>query len=226
MGTTKGSGQSSTAKTAHPVHKRKKTPPKPAPQVTVAAAPVAPPAPNWPANQPPNPATIKWDSNGLEIQASNSSLDQILHDVAANTGAKLQGMNQDQRVFGTYGPGPARDVISRLLDGTGYNVLMIGGQGDAPPQQIILSRSLAGTPIPANGMQAPQNNNDDDQPPYAQLPDVQEQQNEQQFPRPPMRNPFGAGGPPRTPQEVQQEILLRQQQMQQQQQQQQQNNPQ
>ena len=35
-------------------------------------------------------------------------------------------MNVDQRVFGTYGRGPARDVIAQLLDGSGYDVLMIG----------------------------------------------------------------------------------------------------
>jgi len=186
--------------------------------------PPAPPKPNWPVNQPPNPATVRWDSRGLEIEASNSSLDQILHEVATDTGAKLQGMSEDQRVFGIYGPGPARDVLSKLLDGSGYNVMMVGGQGDAPPQQIILSRSLAGTPVPVNATQALRNNNGDEE------SDNQEQQPEpqqppEQFQQPPIRNPFG-GGPPRTPQEVQQEMLMRQRQMQQQQEQQQQNNPQ
>jgi hypothetical protein len=226
------SAQGSAAKTTHPIHKRAtahhKTTAKSAPQA-VAAAPVTPPAPpppNWPANQPANPATVTWDSKGLEIEASNSSLEQILNEVATNTGAKLQGLNQDQRVFGTYGPGPAREVISKLLDGTGYNLLMIGGQGDAAPQQIILSKSLAGTPAPANNAAQVQQNNDEDQQPYAQLPDVQEQQNEQQTPHPPIRNPFGNGAPPRTPEEVQQEILRQQQQLQQQPDQSQQNNPQ
>src|SRR6185437_12378146 len=111
-----------------------------------AAAPPAPPPPDWPVNHQPNPATVVWDSRGLEIQASNSSLGQILHDVATDTGAKLEGLgegrNSDQRIFGNYGPGPAREVISKLLDGSGYNVVMIGGTGDQPPQQIILSTSL------------------------------------------------------------------------------------
>lgn len=188
------------------------------------APPPAPPPPNWPANQPPNPATVTWDSRGLHIEASNSSLDQILHEVAADTGAKLQGLSEDQRVFGSYGPGPAREVLSKLLEGTGYNVFMVGEQGpDAPPQEIILSRSQGGTPVPANATQAPQNNEDENDS-YEQ----QEQQpsNQQQFPRPPGRNPFGSGGPPRTPQEVQQEILMRQQQMEQQREQQEQQNPQ
>jgi hypothetical protein len=96
-----------------------------------------------PADQPPNPAVIRWDSRSLEIEASNSSLDQILRQVAAATGAKLEGLTQDprlfdqrifdqrifdQRIFGTYGPGPGRDVLSKLLEGSGYNVVMYGGQ--------------------------------------------------------------------------------------------------
>ena len=47
------------------------------------------------------------------------SLDEILHEVAAEMDAKLEGLAQDQRIFGTYGPGPAREVLSKLLDGCG-----------------------------------------------------------------------------------------------------------
>lgn len=186
-----------------------------------AAAPVAPPAPpkpNWPAEQPPNPAKVSWDSQGLAIEASNSSLDQILHEVATDTGVKLQGLNQDERIFGNYGPGPAREVLSRLLEGSGYNVLMIGGQGDEPPQQIILTRSAVGSPQPANA----QNNN-------AEESDADEQsQQPADTPQPmPLRSPFGVGGPAnRTPQEIQQEMLMRQQQIEQQREQEQQNSPQ
>ena len=80
-----------------------------------------------------------WDSHGLLIVASNSSLAQILKEVSTETGAKVEGMGQDQRVFGTYGPGPARDVLSQLLDGSGYNVLMVGDQGQGTPRRIVLS---------------------------------------------------------------------------------------
>jgi hypothetical protein len=188
------------------------------PAAAVPAAPPAPPKPNWPAQQPPNPAKVTWDSQGLAIEASNSSLDQILHEVATETGTRLQGLNQDERIFGSYGPGPAREVLSRLLEGSGYNMVMIGGQGDEPPQQLILSKSAAGNPQPVNV----QNKNNQDE----------ESEADEQSPQPPdnppmpMRSPFGAGGPPnRTPQEIQQEMLMRQQQIEQQQQQQQ-NNPQ
>ncbi len=57
---------------------------------------------------------------------------------------KLEGMDQDQRIFGTYGPGPARDVLSQLLDGSGYNVLMIGDRGQGTPRRIVLSAHSGG----------------------------------------------------------------------------------
>lgn len=180
------------------------------------AVPAAPPKPNWPAEQPPNPAKVSWDSQGLAIEASNSSLEQILRDVATDTGVQLQGLNQDERIFGKYGPGPAREVLSRLLEGSGYNVLMIGGQGDEPPQQIILTKSAGASPQPAS---APSANSDDDA-------DEPQQPTQLEQPRP-IRAPFNLP-PDRSPQEVQQEMLQQQQQMEQQreQQQQQENNPQ
>lgn len=178
------------------------------PAKPAAGIPAAPPKPQWPAEQPANPAKVTWDSHGLAIEASNSSLGQILHDVAAETGVKLQGLDQDERIFGNYGPGPAREVLSRLLDGSGYDVLMIGGQGDEPPQQIILSKSTAGTPQPANAQSNNQEEDDADE--------VPEQSSDTPMP---VRNSFeGAGVPNRTAQEIQQEMLMREQQREQQQQ--------
>lgn len=199
-------------------HTARKAAAKPAEAAAATpAAPQQPPPPDWPANHQPTPATVVWDSHGLEIQASNSSLDQILHDVANDTGAKVEGLGQDQRIFGSYGPGPAREVLSKLLDGSGYNVLMIGGAADQPPQQVILSTSAAGAPqLPNTGVQSGQQQEDQDVP--------QEQNVEQDYRPPeypmPSRNPFGASTP-RTPQEIQQQIQQRQQQQEQQQQQQQ-----
>lgn len=131
-----------------PGHARRQAKPAPAvslPQQTaVPPAPVVPPPPNWPANGKPVDASVVWDSHGLSITAANSSLLQILDQISTETGAKVQGMNADQRVFGSYGPGSARDVIAQLLDGSGYNVLMIGDQGAGTPRQIVLSARPSG----------------------------------------------------------------------------------
>jgi hypothetical protein len=190
--------------------------PRPAPEAIAAPAP-APPASVWPANQPPNQAKVSWDSRGLEIEASNSSLDQVLHQVAVDTGVRLEGLTQDQRIFGTYGPGPARDVLAKLLDGSGYNVLMIGGRDADAPLEIVLTVSSPSSPQTAANNRNRSNPEDDAAEPLEPEPP----------PSPPMKTPFGNGdsGSPETQQQIMQDILNRQQKIDQQQQHQQ-NNPQ
>ncbi len=125
-----------------------------------APAPQKPPMPDWPANKKPSAAKITWDSRGLLIDASNSSLDQTLQEAGAQIGARVDGLNddsaRDQRIFGVYGPGPARDVLAKLLYSTGYNVVMIGDQGGGTPRQILLSVVGApGASSPAHAQKAP-----------------------------------------------------------------------
>ena len=131
---------------------RKHASAKPAAQMAKPQTPPAPPAPkipDWPANKMPTDASVVWDSHGLFIQASNSSLDQILKDVVLKTGAKLEGMGADERIFGAYGPGPARDVLNKLLEGSGYNILMVGDLGGGAPRRIVLSGRPTGSAQPS-----------------------------------------------------------------------------
>ena len=190
---------------------------QPAPEA-IAAPPPTPPAPIWPANEPPNLARVSWYSHRLEIEAFNSSLNQILHQVAADTGAKLEGLTQDQRIFGSYGPGPWSDVLWKLLEGSGYNVLMIGGRDTDALLEVVLSARSPASPNAATNNLNRSNSEDDDADPPPEAPQP-----------PPMKTPFGNGdsGSPETQQQIMQEILERQQKIDQQQQKQaQQNNPQ
>jgi hypothetical protein len=199
-----------------PVHhgKRPVSAHTPAPDPQAVPAPVAPPAPkppDWPINDHPTDANVVWNSQGLRIEAANSSLKQILKDVAVSTGIKVQGLETDERIFGAYGPGKARDVLVKLLDGSGYNVLMIGDQGEGTPRQILLTTQPKGdTPPAANGQTASNNEENSDA----------DEQPEPQPPPPNIRNGLNPGAPPRTPQQIMQEMQQRQQQ------QMQQNNPQ
>jgi len=172
----------------------------------VAEAPKAPELPNWPANDKPVPAAVVWDSHGLRINATNSSLQQILKDVETATGAQVEGDVGDQRIFGVYGPGLARDVLSQLLQGSGYNVLMIGDLGQGAPREIVLSSPTTGDTQASN---KPARNGGDE--------DAAEPEEDQPPPNPvPIRSGFTPGGPPRTPQQIMQEMQQRQQQQQQQ----------
>ncbi|MGP8252827.1 MAG: hypothetical protein ACLQHF_12390 [Terracidiphilus sp.] len=184
----------------------------PAPAATQTPVP-EPPKPNWPVNDKPAPAKVTWDIHGLTVEANNSSLDEILKDVATQTGARLEGKVGDDRVFGSYGPGSAHDVIAQLLDGTGYNVLMVGDQGEGTPREIVLSNRPTG-PAPANNAQ---NNSQED---------VEYEQPQQPIPGiPTVHNAFGPPGmPPEQNQQMMEErraeMEQRQEQMREQQQQQ------
>jgi hypothetical protein len=173
-----------------------------------AAKPPEPEIPKWPLNAQAGPATVTWDSKGLRIEATNSSLQQILTDVAAATGASIEGFGTDQRIFGAYGPGSARTVLSALLEGTGYNVLMVGDLGQGAPRQLLLSTKNA------NGAQPNQpaaNNNP---------PNDSEADEEPVQPPLPIRTPNGftpGHAPPQMLQERQQQMMQRAQERQQQQ---------
>jgi len=184
---------------------------QPGAQPAPAAAPAQPKPPDWPANDEPSEASVVWDSHGLRIVASNSSLAQILKDVSAKTGATLEGIGKDERIFGAYGPGPARDVLSQLLDGSGYNVLMIGDQGQGTPRRIVLSVRPTGPAQPSG----PSTPNDEETEAEPQPPQPEPQ------PAPVRENP--PAGMPVRPQPMFPDIQQRQLQLQQQQQQQQQN---
>lgn len=193
------------------------------PPVEQPTAPPEPELPKWPVNDSPNKASVTWDSSGLRIQANNSSLHQIMNEVSADTGTRVEGIGADERVFGEFGPGTTRDVISQLLHGSSYNVLMIGDQGSGTPRQIVLSARRSGSNSQQMNRPAQQEEEEDvpDQPEEPEQPPVQPPIINQG--RPPMQMvPQGPPGAPRTPQQVLQELQQRQQQIQDQQQQQQQ----
>ena len=186
-------------KSATKAHKRAKAVTASAPEAPKTPAPVpqAPPKPDWPVYSRATPASIRWNASGLRIEASNSSLQQILKEVATLTGATVEGLGSDERVFGVYGPGPAREVLARLFDGSGYNMVMIGDQGQGTPRQILLSQRDGKAGVKSTAAAGTDDNDDDlveeEQP---------EQQQQQQPPQPPLVRNFnpqgnGAGnGPP------------------------------
>ena len=177
--------------------------------VTIAekpAPPPAPPKPNWPVDEAPAAPTVTWDSHGLRVKAANASLRQILSDISTQTGAKVEGLEQDQRVFGEFGPAPARDVLSQILHGSGYNVLMIGDQGEGTPRVIVLSARNESTAPQNQASARPQPEEEEPEPPQQQEPVVS----------PTMNRPMGVPinqPPPLTPQQQFMQMQQRQQEM-------------
>lgn len=200
-----------------------------------AQAPVEvpqPETPKWPANEAPGQPTVTWNSLGLHIQASNSSLSQILNSISTQTGAKIEGVSGDERVFGEYGPGTARDVLAQLLRGSNYNFLLLGDQGQGTPRQVILTARRGGGTGPGNANrngsnpQQPQDTQQDEDPTVEQPEPPPEEPPQPVQPPPQPLQQQEPMNPQQRMQLMQQQRLQQMQQLQQQYQQQQQQQPQ
>jgi hypothetical protein len=136
--------------------------PAPAPQAAASPQPAIPEATEVAPSmlqQPAREAQIVFTNGNLSIHADNSSLTAILHEVASNSGMKIEGLSSDERVFGSFGPGAPRDVLADLLDGTAYNLVLLGDLSNGAPRELILSPSTRGGA--ANPSPAAQANADD-----------------------------------------------------------------
>jgi hypothetical protein len=115
----------------------------------VAPVAAAPPPPRPPAEQPANPATIGLNKGLLTVRAQNSSLVSILLQIQHQTGLVIDGLSHDQRIYGQYGPGSISTTLSALLDGSGYDFVIVGGgNGHAVPRLILSTPGSAGAVTP------------------------------------------------------------------------------
>ncbi|MEA2257766.1 MAG: hypothetical protein QOJ51_591 [Acidobacteriaceae bacterium] len=143
-------------------------PTTPAPTAQPAVAPQPAPAPSTEVapsmlQQPAKDAQIVFSDGNLSIRADNSSLAAILHQVASNSGMKIEGLGGDERVFGSFGPGVPRDVLADLLVGTAYNQVLLGDLSNGAPRELILSPATrGGAPAPAPSPATQANANADD----------------------------------------------------------------
>jgi len=224
----------------------------------IAEAPLPPYTPKTlpplPLEQMPSvPPEVAYKDGKLSIVAHNSTLGDILHAVHAKTGADLDvPASANERVVATLGPGPARDVLATLLNGTRFNYVMLGSPADpSSVQRVVLTAktgpeiatSAANVPQPNQGMppnrfqqpmmapgadqdaQAAEDNSADAQDDSnAEATDDQAQGDQQQG-DPQQQQQNGQQGP-KTPEQLLQELQRQQQMMQQQQQQAQPGQPQ
>ena len=206
---------------AHRVHKvKKQQPPPPLPSGTQG------PVPQVPLDAIPAVAPqVSYQDGLLTIVAPNSTLGDILRSVRKHTSAEIEiPATANERVVTRLGPGPAREVVAELLNGSRFNYILLGSPADAsllvrvvlvaktgpdnPPGQTTeadkATPSADAAVTEAAEAEAQDDNSDDNQ---QDQPAEAEQQ-------PPPEQP-GV----RTPQQMLQEMQQRQLQMQQQQQQ-------
>jgi len=113
---------------------------------------------------PVTPARVALVNGQLSVDAQNSDLTQILQEVARITGMSISGLQGGPRVFGAYGPGDPRTVLTGLLTASGYNFMLLGGND--LPRELLLTRETKAPPSVAHDRK-PQPRDDDDE--YAAL---------------------------------------------------------
>ncbi|MGO8719783.1 MAG: hypothetical protein ACLQMO_11260 [Acidobacteriaceae bacterium] len=114
------------------------------PEAAIVVPAPAPLPPVHPADQPAIPATVEFHQGILSVHAQNSSLVAILDQISRQTGLVIEGLSHDQRMYGQYGPGNISTTLSALLDGSGYNYVIVGGAAGHSPTQLVLSTATAG----------------------------------------------------------------------------------
>ena len=134
-------------------------------------------------------ANVTYSRGVLTVVASNASLNQILHEIARQTGVKISGGVGDDRVFGTYGPAPTATILATLLDGTGSNMLIVQHATDASMELILTPR--VGSATPPDPTAAARAEADDSQP--EALEPVQSA-----APSPPLQTPGNSRSPNRS----------------------------
>lgn len=165
----------------------------------------------------------------------------ILRLVQKQTGATMDfPPNAAERVVGQFGPGPARDVLASLFQGSNFNYVLLGSASDPTGvQRVIVTVRPAGPDFSPAPPQSQQPNRAAYQPPQPQFPtasDDDQQPSESFAPEPATPDqsvdqdsdsdsnsdsdgqPNGTSPGIRTPEQLLQE-LQRQQQLQEQQQQ-------
>jgi hypothetical protein len=100
---------------------------------------------------PPSPAEIVFRNGLLIISANNSDLEQILSGVAQVSGMRISGAVGNTRVFGVYGPQDPDDVLTELLSGAGFNIMMVGRTQKGTPRELLLTPKRGAASPPAVG---------------------------------------------------------------------------
>lgn len=95
------------------------------------------------------PAQVTLENGLLTVRANNSSLSQIMGQIAAAGSMSIDGEVGGSRVYGVYGPDVPGAVITKLLEGAGYNLLMVGVGPEGTPRKLILTPKVGGVTAPS-----------------------------------------------------------------------------
>ena len=183
------------------------------------------------AESPALPPKVSYGDGLLTIVAQNSTLGDVLRAVRAQTGATLDvPSNATERMVAHLGPGPAREVLAALLNGSHFNYVILGSATNpAAIQQVILTSKSGGEAAPAavsNRRRAAPGEGEEgeesaaEEPPADDSSNDADNQDQSQPEEAPAQQP-GAPAAVKSPEELLKELQMQQQVQQQLQQQQQ-----
>jgi hypothetical protein len=210
----------------------KKTTKKPVPLPPLPSGPTGPVQPIPLDSMAPVPPQVSYQNGQLTIVAPNSTLGDILRAVRKQTGAEIEVPSAPERVVTHLGPGPAREIMAELLNGSRFNYVLLGSpSNDAFLTRVVLvAKTGPDTVSPPGGPSLAEQQQPGMQvnpgPPQAEMgPDANEadateenaDDNADQAAAEAEQPPANADQPPvKTPQEMLQEMQQRQLMMQQQ----------
>ena len=95
---------------------------------------------------------VSYQNGQLTIVAPNSTLGDILRAVRKQTGAEIEIPEARERVVTHLGPGPARDVVAELLNGSRFNYVLLGSPADATllTRVVLVTKSTPDNANPNN----------------------------------------------------------------------------
>jgi len=124
----------------------------------------APPKPNpgvvpVPFSAPPPPRmSVEYKNGKLKIFSDRATLAEVLNEVRRQTGADISvppAASQEQ-VFGSFGPAASREVMSALLNGSRFNVVMVGADNDPSQLHSLLLTPRDGSASSVPAISSPQ----------------------------------------------------------------------
>jgi hypothetical protein len=128
-----------------------------APPVQTTAASNLPAPPVAPVKPAPR-VEVDFSKGKLRIWANRATLAEVLREVQRTIGANITipaGADQEL-VVADVGPAPPREVLSSLLNGSPYNVILIGSGSDlSKVTSVILTPRGPGVDLPVNYSPAP-----------------------------------------------------------------------
>ncbi|HUQ50242.1 MAG TPA: hypothetical protein VM056_05965 [Terriglobales bacterium] len=197
------------------------TPPATAPLQGMAPIP-APQVPLRPSQMPSVSPRVSFQSGLLTIVAENSTMADVISQVRAATGVKIETMGgpSGERIAVKIGPAPLRDVILSLVQGSQYDFFILGVEGRPEEvSRVILTPKVAGGNVSASS--SPRAGSMGGNAVYQPPPDENEEDGNEGFavpeqPQPtpiqPANQPNANPGAPKTPEQLLEELRRMEQQ--------------